>query len=94
MNYQSTKKVKSDFTFFFIFNDLPVIENGGTSMCRGTSELIRGSLRDKPLSQAVIPECCCRESMGLGGGFRPRQNHSGVTETCRNDVLFGISRLN
>jgi hypothetical protein len=44
MNYQSTKKVKCDFTFFFIFNGLSAIENGGTSMCRGNSELIRVSL--------------------------------------------------
>jgi len=44
MNYQSTNKVKCDFTLFFIFNGLPAIENGGTSMCRRNSELIRVSL--------------------------------------------------
>jgi hypothetical protein len=44
MNYQSTKKVKFDFTFFFIFNGLSAIENGSTSMCCGNSELIRVSL--------------------------------------------------
>jgi len=25
MNYQSTKKIKYDFTFFFIFNGLPAL---------------------------------------------------------------------
>jgi len=44
MNYQSTKKGKCDFPFFFIFNDLLVIENGSTSLCCGNSELIRVSL--------------------------------------------------
>jgi hypothetical protein len=44
MNYQSTKKGKYDFPFFFIFNDLLVIENGSTSLCCGNSELIRVSL--------------------------------------------------
>jgi len=55
LNYQSTKKAKCDFAFFFIFNDLPAIENGGTSMCRRNSELIRVSFvsiqagRDQPI---------------------------------------------
>jgi len=44
MNYQSTKKVKCDYTFFFIYNGLSAIENGSTSLCYGTSELIRVSL--------------------------------------------------
>ena len=44
MNYQSTKKGKCDFPFFYIFNDLLVIENGSTSLCCGNSELIRVSL--------------------------------------------------
>jgi hypothetical protein len=44
MNYQSTKKGKCDFPFFFIFNDFLVIENGSTSLCCGKSELIRVSL--------------------------------------------------
>ena len=30
MNYQSTKKVKCDFTFFFIFNGLSATENDST----------------------------------------------------------------
>jgi hypothetical protein len=44
MHYQSTKKGNCDFPFFFIFNDLLVIENGSTSLCCGNSELIRVSL--------------------------------------------------
>jgi len=44
MNNQSTKKVKCDFTFFFIFNGLSATKNGSTSMCCGNSELIRVSL--------------------------------------------------
>jgi len=47
MNNQSTKKVKKvkcDFTFFFIFNGLSATENGSTSMCCGNFELIRVSL--------------------------------------------------
>ncbi len=44
MNYQGKKKAKCDFAFFFIFNHVSVIENGGTSLCRGNSELIRVSL--------------------------------------------------
>ena len=31
INYQSTKKIKGDFTFFAVFN-------GGTWMCRGNSD--------------------------------------------------------
>jgi len=44
VNYQSTKKVKCDFTFFFILNGLSTIENGSTSLCCGNSALIRVSL--------------------------------------------------
>jgi len=44
-NDQSTKKVKCDFTFFFIFNGLTVIEYGSTALCCGNSELISVSLR-------------------------------------------------
>jgi len=33
MNYQSKNKSKCDFDLFFIFNNLPVIENGDTSLC-------------------------------------------------------------
>ena len=44
MNDQSTKKVKCDFTFFFIFNGLTAIEYGSTSLCCGNAELIRTSL--------------------------------------------------
>ena len=44
MNYQSTKKGKCDFPFFFISNDLLVIGNGNTSLCCGNSELSRVSL--------------------------------------------------
>ena len=44
VNDQSTKKVKCDFTFFFIFNGLSTIENGSTSLCCGNSGLIRVSL--------------------------------------------------
>jgi hypothetical protein len=33
-----------DFDLFFIFNNLSVNENGGTSVYRGNSELIRVSL--------------------------------------------------
>jgi len=43
INYQSTKKEKCDFTFFFIFNGLSAVENGSTSLCCGISELIRVS---------------------------------------------------
>jgi len=32
MNYQSKKKIKCDFIFFFIFNGLSATENGNT--CR------------------------------------------------------------
>ena len=46
-NDQSKKKVKCDFTFFFIFNGLTAIEYGSTSLCCGNSELIRVSLRVK-----------------------------------------------
>ncbi len=46
LNYQRKKKAKCDFAFFFIFNDLSVIENGGASLCRRNSELIRVSLTD------------------------------------------------
>jgi hypothetical protein len=44
MNDQSKNISKCDFDIFFIFNGLSAIENGGTSMCRGTSEFFRGSL--------------------------------------------------
>jgi len=44
MNYQSKKKIKCDFIFFFIFNGLSATENGNTSMCCGNSELTRVSL--------------------------------------------------
>ncbi len=44
LNYQSKKKAKCYFALSFIFNHLSVIENGGTSLCRGNSELIRVSL--------------------------------------------------
>ena len=44
-NYQSTKKVKCDFTFFFIFNGLTAFEYGSTSLCCGNSELNRVSLK-------------------------------------------------
>jgi|GEM_PF-5469396 len=44
VNYQSKNKSKCDFDLFFIFNNLAVIENGDTSLCRGTSEFFRGSL--------------------------------------------------
>gem|GEM_PF-5397569 len=47
-NYQSTKKKKCDFTFFFIFNSLPPNENSSTSLCCGNSELIRVSLDITP----------------------------------------------
>ena len=36
VNYQSTKKVKCDFTSFFIFNSLSAAENGGTSLRNNT----------------------------------------------------------
>gem|GEM_PF-3100348 len=45
VNDQSTKKVKFDFTFFFIFNGLTAIEYGSTVLCCGNSELIRVSLK-------------------------------------------------
>ncbi len=44
MNNQSTEKIKYDFIFSSIFNDLSVIENDDTSMCRRNSKLIRVSL--------------------------------------------------
>jgi len=44
VNDQSTKKIKCDFAFFFIFNGLPAIEYGSTFLCCGNSELIRVSL--------------------------------------------------
>jgi len=44
VNDQSTKKVKCDFTFIFIFNGLTAIEYGSTSLCCGNPELIRVSL--------------------------------------------------
>ena len=56
MNYQSTKKGKCDFPFFFIFNDLLVIENGSTSLCCGNSELIRVSLEYLPQRFAASQE--------------------------------------
>ncbi len=48
LNYQGKKKAKCDFAFFFIFNHLSVIENGGTSLCRGNPEVIRVSLCNNP----------------------------------------------
>ena len=39
MNYQSKKKVKCDFTFFFIFKGVVAIKNGSTSMCSGNSKI-------------------------------------------------------
>ena len=45
MNSQSKKGIKCDFIPFFIFNGLSAIENGGTSMCRGNSELVRVFLK-------------------------------------------------
>jgi hypothetical protein len=44
------------FFVFFIFNGLSAIENGGTSMCRGNSELIRVSLRKTCGKQAYLVE--------------------------------------
>ncbi len=44
LKYQHKKKAKCDFAFFFIFNILSVIENGGTCLCCGNSELISVSL--------------------------------------------------
>ncbi len=43
-NDQSKNKSKCDFDLFFIFNNLTVIENNGTFLCRGASEFFRGSL--------------------------------------------------
>lgn len=40
----SKNKPKCDFGLFFIFNNLSVVENGGTSLRRGISEFFRGSL--------------------------------------------------
>ncbi len=57
LNYQSMKKAKCDFAFFFIFNHLSVTENGGTSLCRGNPELIRVSFGRNVLFQAD-PEGC------------------------------------
>jgi hypothetical protein len=34
MNDQSKNKSKCDLDLFFIFNNLSVVENGGTSVCR------------------------------------------------------------
>ncbi len=42
MNGQSKKKEKCDFTFFFIFNGLSAVENGGTTICRGNAERNQG----------------------------------------------------
>jgi len=44
MNDQSKNKSKCDFGLFFIFNNLAVIENAGTSLCHRTSEKFRDSL--------------------------------------------------
>jgi hypothetical protein len=41
---RARNKSKYDFDLFFIFNKLSIVENGSTSLCRGTSELIRVSL--------------------------------------------------
>jgi len=49
VNDQSTKKVKCDFTFFFIFNGLTAIEYGSTALCCGNAELIRVSQVINPL---------------------------------------------
>jgi len=46
VNDQSTKKVKCDFTFFFIFKGLTAIEYGSTALYCGNAELIRVSLND------------------------------------------------
>jgi hypothetical protein len=48
MKDQSKSKSKCDFDLLFIFNNLSVVENGGTSVCRGTSEFFRGALGFQP----------------------------------------------
>jgi len=56
-NDQSKNKSKCDFDLFFIFNNLSVIKNGGTSLCRGTSEFFRGSIEiilQKPFCTCLI----------------------------------------
>jgi|GEM_PF-236675 len=44
VNDQRTKKVKCDFTFFFIFKGLTAIDYGSTALCWENSELISVSL--------------------------------------------------
>jgi hypothetical protein len=44
MNDQNKNNSKCDFDLFFIFNNLLVNENGGTSLRRRTPEFFRGSL--------------------------------------------------
>gem|GEM_PF-1762831 len=53
-NDQSTKKVKCDFTFFFIINGLSTIENGSTALCCGNSELISVSLTLKRQNSSAL----------------------------------------
>jgi len=53
MNYQSTKKIKCDFIFFFIFNGLSATKNGSTFMCCGDFELIKVSLALNPGENGV-----------------------------------------
>ena len=54
MNDQSTKKVKCDFTFFFIINGLTAIDYGSTSLCCGNAELIRVSLIKRPDFKVIM----------------------------------------
>ena len=45
LEFSDHEKQKCDCCFSHIFNSLIAIENGGTSLYRGNSELIRVSLR-------------------------------------------------
>jgi len=54
VNYQSKNKSKCDFDLFFMSNNLAVIEHGDTSLCRGTSEFFRGSLKTEVIQALSI----------------------------------------
>jgi len=41
INYRSRYGIKCSYILFFIFNGLHIIENGVTSLYRGTSKLIK-----------------------------------------------------
>ena len=84
MTYQSPKNKKCDFCFSSIFNEIKLIKNGDTSLCHGTSDLIRGSLIKSPVmphsDAASSQNTCPIVTLDLLDS-RPRGNDSSAMES-------------